>query len=90
MPSLSLKQDKGSNYHFMFSEETSISCFQGRYVISPIRIYSHGLEEFTVFITKIDPSHNVSFFPVNSLFLKKSNQMFFFKKTHTTNKRKYE
>ena len=78
MPSLSLKQDKGSNYHFMFSEETSISCFQGRYVISPIRIYSHGLEEFTVFITKINPSHNVSFFPVNSLFLEKSNQMFFF------------
>ena len=78
MPSLSLKQDKGSNYHFMFSEETSISCFQGRYVISPIRIYSHGLEEFTVFITKINPSHNVSFFLVNSLFLKKSNQMFFF------------
>ena len=87
MPSLSLKQDKGSNYHLMFSEETSISCFQGRYVISPIRIYSYGLEEFTVFIAKINPSHNVSFFPVNSLFLKKSNQMFFQENTYHQQKK---
>ena len=68
---------KGSSYPIMSSEAPSVSSLQGRYVISLVRICSHGLEELSAFITKINPSCSVSLFSVNSICLQKRNKMFF-------------